>query len=403
MRKDFQMPAAQRPYDTPGRKTSMPTSQMPYHKTRRTILTCGMIRALRALTVVILIIAITVGTSKFHSVSGTAFTAVEEALPKIYKAANIPADLDDITFTMETKASFMRDSYPQLQPDHSFVSNSIDSVYTAHQLFDGKISTQWTYKGRQSERLYIAFDEPQVVQAIGLWPGNQKSGEVFIQSNRPKQTYLVLYDGKNALKNDIVLLDKNIEQIAVFSAPVSITAIEFVVGDVYPGYTDKTTVLSDIAIYAPIEDISGSDEADARKDISFPEGTLFWGGHAYAAFCDSSSWEEARDKCTERGGYIASITTEEENNLVYNYFRAHDIWTPYIGLCDFSSTAIKTRNFRWALSGAIPLYTNWNDGEPNSEEERYARFYCNGRWIDDDFSLDEENVYYICEWNLEAK
>ncbi len=38
--------------------------------------------------------------------------------------------------------------------------------------------------------------------------------------------------------------------------------------------------------------------------------------HRYEIFYDDLSWEEAREKCTEKGGYLATITSTEELNLL---------------------------------------------------------------------------------------
>lgn len=115
-------------------------------------------------------------------------------------------------------------------------------------------------------------------------------------------------------------------------------------------------------------------------------------GHLYEAFVvsDGLSWTEALTLGTDQGGYLATLTTPEENQWVFdNVVNDTDLWRvgavgyyvgPYIGLfqdntaLDYSEPA---GGWRW-ITGEAFSYHNWADGQPNNvgaEDQNKGHFW----------------------------
>lgn len=109
-----------------------------------------------------------------------------------------------------------------------------------------------------------------------------------------------------------------------------------------------------------------------------------FGSHTYAITKDYYSWNEAKQLAEKKGGYLVVIESQEENDFIQNTYRTplntegNILW---IGLSDQQEEGI----FRW-INGEIPVYTNWEEGEPNNTDgiQDYVHMYANGKWDDVD-------------------
>lgn len=105
--------------------------------------------------------------------------------------------------------------------------------------------------------------------------------------------------------------------------------------------------------------------------------------------------------CNSKGGYLATLTSQEENDFVYSYILQQGFESAYFGLSDSANEGT------WEWCTGEPLdYTNWHSGEPNNEysNENYALFYykfSDGSWNDGDFNRKTVNdgSAFICEWD----
>lgn len=149
-------------------------------------------------------------------------------------------------------------------------------------------------------------------------------------------------------------------------------------------------VISDIfCVYA-----SGTSIMKESEDFSF-------NGHSYTIFSGAiSSWEEAELFCENKGGYLAVISSQEENDALYQFMCDAGYSSAYFGYSD----ATNEGTWRW-VDGSSVSYINWHPGEPNSENsnEDYAMFYykfTDGTWNDGDFMQGTVNDpgAFICEW-----
>lgn len=119
-------------------------------------------------------------------------------------------------------------------------------------------------------------------------------------------------------------------------------------------------------------------------------------GHSYQVFdgiCET--WEEAQAYCISLGGHLATISSADENNFLYNLLIDSGYSSAYFGLTD----SAKEGEWVW-VTGESVTYTNWHPGEPNAEnsKEDYAMFYYkfkDGTWNDGKFN----NGTFICEWD----
>lgn len=134
-----------------------------------------------------------------------------------------------------------------------------------------------------------------------------------------------------------------------------------------------------------------------------PEGAGEYNGHYYYAYnLDTiTNWEEAKQYCEEMGGYLATVTSREEDEFLYAYLQnTFQYENAYFGFTDREEEG----NWKWS-NGEEGSYTNWHEGEPNAEsaEEDFAMYYYKypeGTWNDGDFGGGTVNsgTVFICEW-----
>lgn len=126
-----------------------------------------------------------------------------------------------------------------------------------------------------------------------------------------------------------------------------------------------------------------------------------YNGHHYMFFENAATWEEAQDFCESMGGHLATITSEGENDFLFELMKTSGYDSAYFGFTD----SYEEGEWAW-ITGERVRYTNWHSGEPNSENsnEDYAMFYFkfdDGTWNDGDFgggTVQGGNVF-ICEWD----
>jgi hypothetical protein len=140
--------------------------------------------------------------------------------------------------------------------------------------------------------------------------------------------------------------------------------------------------------------------------ISFAQSPLLtWNGngHAYQRFDTGMTWSEARTFCEGRGGYLATLTSQEENDFVYNQLSSGaGEWT-WLGGTDEQTEG----TWEW-ISGEPWSFENWDSGQPDNgcDNEDYLHFY------NDDNSWNDENndascfhdglLYPVCEFDTAA-
>ena len=111
-----------------------------------------------------------------------------------------------------------------------------------------------------------------------------------------------------------------------------------------------------------------------------------YNGHSYYRSTGSMTWTDARQACTNMGGYLVTVTTLAENNFLFN------LWpNGWIGLTD----EVVEGQWRW-VTGEPFSWSNWNSGEPNNAgNEDYIQFVGGGKWND----LPNVSLPYVLEFN----
>ena len=171
---------------------------------------------------------------------------------------------------------------------------------------------------------------------------------------------------------------------------------------------ETETQVSEIKV--PDTEESEKDETEAQEfdpDIWMPDvedETITFEGHEYQFFDFPdviTSWEAAKKYCESLGGHLAIISSQEENDFLYQAMTEQHYRNAYFGITDEENEGV------WkCVDGSDPVYTNWHEGEPNqdNENEDYGMFYWkydDGTWNDGDFggSTYIGGTVFICEWD----
>lgn len=127
--------------------------------------------------------------------------------------------------------------------------------------------------------------------------------------------------------------------------------------------------------------------------------------HTYKLIQSNLNWEEAKAYCESLGGYLATITSKEEEATVLNLLENSDVKVLWLGANDLNSVG----NFKW-INGEDFSYANWAVNEPNNNNgvEHYLVLYkVEGNWLWNDGPLNTneyykaENIGFVCEWEVE--
>ena len=85
---------------------------------------------------------------------------------------------------------------------------------------------------------------------------------------------------------------------------------------------------------------------------------LSWNGHTYELYDKGVTWLEAKNACESLGGYLACITSEEEQETLELLLQDENRVYYWLGGTD----EIEEGNWKW-LSGERWHYTNWGGNE----------------------------------------
>ena len=137
-------------------------------------------------------------------------------------------------------------------------------------------------------------------------------------------------------------------------------------------------------------------------------------GHCYeAVLAQGLSWEDAQADCEARGGYLATITSAEENAFVFSLVSGdNDSWFidgfgnglgPWLGGYQVSGSAEPDGGWRWVTDEPFD-YTNWETDQPDNFGigQDHLRFFKMGglkgdRWDDTELNTPGRPQGYICE------
>lgn len=126
-------------------------------------------------------------------------------------------------------------------------------------------------------------------------------------------------------------------------------------------------------------------------------------GHSYDVYLLDPvlTWEDARDAAEEKGGYLATITSADENEFVWDLVSDKDNFSSYwLGGYQTDGNDEPKGNWAW-VSGEEWDYTNWAPGEPDDNtvggnKQNYLHF-----WPNDGLWDDMENGRYMAGYVVE--
>ena len=134
-----------------------------------------------------------------------------------------------------------------------------------------------------------------------------------------------------------------------------------------------------------------------------PDEAVEFGGHYYMIYndvnqFDGASWEKADKFCKRRGGYLAVITSEDENVFLADYIAQKGYKEVYFGL------SLSGGEWKWS-DGEVSNYFEWGKNKPTDDADRpYAKFSDSvkkGKWTNGGYGVDGRA--YLCEWDSGAR
>lgn len=130
------------------------------------------------------------------------------------------------------------------------------------------------------------------------------------------------------------------------------------------------------------------EEAVADKAASEEEDSS--GIHSYSVEKVNCTWTEAKAIAEEKGGHLAIINSEEENEYIKSLLQLEGVIMYWIG-----GTDLEGGIYTW-IDGTPIQYADWHDGEPNGDQgiEHYMSLYqIGGEWKWNDLP-DDVGAYY---------
>ena len=123
-------------------------------------------------------------------------------------------------------------------------------------------------------------------------------------------------------------------------------------------------------------------------------------GHYYQSFDIDMTWKEAKEYCESIGGYLVTVTSKEENDLVYSISLEVNGLDCWLGATDEEEEGV----WKW-VTGETWDYTKWDEKQPDDigDGEDYLHMWKQGTWNDN----DNDNVNelgndaasgFVCEW-----
>jgi hypothetical protein len=144
------------------------------------------------------------------------------------------------------------------------------------------------------------------------------------------------------------------------------------------------------------------------KDSGFPSDLIHnpSNNHLYKRIDDTMSWHQAKAHCESLGGYLVTITSDQEQDFVFDNLVSDSPQNCWLGATDEEDEG----NWRWSNSEKWD-YINWDLNEPNNclgIEHYPALVALNGSWHDKmslnkgsgscDCPVEFQPMSTICEW-----
>lgn len=161
-------------------------------------------------------------------------------------------------------------------------------------------------------------------------------------------------------------------------------------------YNTDQQITENRTLYAKWGDKRMTEAYSASAFTSIMEGAVEYNGNYYKVFHTKMKWASAKAFCEGVKGHLATITTAEENQFVYQLLRDAGQTDAHLGASDVETEGV----WKW-VTGEAWSYTSWEPGEPNGKTgENYLGYYSkykNGNWND-----SGSDAVFICEWESDV-
>ncbi|MBI1349237.1 hypothetical protein GC163_23455 [bacterium] len=148
--------------------------------------------------------------------------------------------------------------------------------------------------------------------------------------------------------------------------------------------------------------IQEKQEGLKSRQVGRPLDAVRYKGHYYKLYPEKLRWEDARTRCEQMGGNLATIQDQDENALVLLLMEKSSVNQAWLGATD------KRRESTWEwVTGEKFGYSNWGPGEPNNQfgTEHFLVLIKSlngddlwrGKWSDQP-SDSSNQPGFICEW-----
>lgn len=139
--------------------------------------------------------------------------------------------------------------------------------------------------------------------------------------------------------------------------------------------------------------------------------TIEFNGHHYARIDQSMTWKEAKKYCEEQGGYLATITSEEEQNIIQNLIKGGEKAQYWLGGTDEAEEGTwvwvtgEPWNY-WYKDSHIDNYRS-NEHYLQMQRHHWGNESALGYWNDinnENYIPGEESFFstdmtgIVCEW-----
>lgn len=217
---------------------------------------------------------------------------------------------------------------------------------------------------------------------------NDNNGVINFSWNIPKgasKYNIKIYNGKNVWNSDAPINLWNIQGNS-FSIDLG--------EGTYTALLQTYNALSDYHECRPITFTTNVTNYKAN-------GRTVYKGHIYELYDKPTSWETAKIVCENKGGHLATITSEKEQKTIEKLVQHGNAKYYNIGATNKDDIT----QWKW-VTGEAMAYTNWAVGEPNnvSNLERYLSIFTSdnyfGKWNDTtNFSTAGVSNGFICEYD----
>ncbi|CAJ0601532.1 unnamed protein product [Cylicocyclus nassatus] len=130
------------------------------------------------------------------------------------------------------------------------------------------------------------------------------------------------------------------------------------------------------------------------------------GGFRYQRSCNKT-FDEAEKYCIDLKGHLASIHSEEENNVVH---KMSEIYQNYTSYSHFTWIGLRRKGDTWEWTDGTPLdFTKWSAKEPNNYmnlDENCVQMYTGqlstwkpntGDFEWNDVNCEKKMLFFVCK------